>query len=611
MTPADEIVKIEREEDTQPSSSGGSKYPTFTPNEEITPELAAEYLKTVSNAIEDKKAIAKYAQDMRNGAWILNGQPIIFDQNGKLLDGVQRLNACIVAGVPFNTMVARNVRADTLHTIDQHRRRSYQGVLESRGVRNPGKVVRTMSKLIRIENGSLGRETMPISWSRYDRVLDANPEIIEACEIAEKSRGSRLHSTARPVLAYQAIRAGHANTLQTFLRELGPNRTANMDTPTGTFCFQIAVLETKKNSLQVDEALALGTLAFNDMVNDRKPKEPYVWKPDLGTTPLDDDGEPVSRQALREHAPANLGLPLVEGYTGLREGKYDTTSSTDEFGGQTAEEIREGTKTDAGKEDVRMVLVTPDMARQFLLFNTGNRSIQKNHIEVIKRDILNGNWMMNAQPICFTDDPIKPKGNETPRLLNGQHRLHAIISANVPIEVPIATGIPEAAFATFDTHAKRTVRRMGVRVDDRVLAAAAKLKWKEDNGFPLTGTGNTPSATEIMQTLDANPGMADGFSRSRRKAMTEIGSSGVMTYFIFRVQNEHAEWGEEFLDGLEYGANLSKGNPILNLRNIIKQRRKSLSRGEMLTLLIDHWETFKAWKKKQEERAAEDSPKLI
>jgi len=611
MTPADEIVQTEREEATKASSIGGAKYPVFTPNEEITPERAAVYLKTAPNAIEDKKAIAKYAQDMRNGAWILNGQPIIFDQDGKLLDGVQRLNACIEANVPFNTMVARNVRADTLHTIDQHRRRSYQGVLESRGVRNPGKVVRTMSKLIRIENGSLGRETMPISWSRYDRVLDANPEIIEACEIAEKARGSRLHSTARPVLAYEAIRAGHIDKLHTFLREIGPDRTANMNTPTGTFCFHIAVLDAREETLQVDEALALATLAFNDMIHNRKPNAPYVWKPDLGATPLDDDGEPISRKALREHAPANLGLPLVDGYPGLREGRFDTKSKTDEFGGQTAEEIREGTKADAGKENVRMVLVTPDMAREWLLFNTGNRKIQKNHIDIIKRDILNGNWMMNAQPICFTDDPENPQSNEPPRLLNGQHRLHAIIAADVPIEIPIATGIPDAAFATFDTHAKRTVRRMGVRVDDRVLAAAAKLKWKEDNGFPLTGTGNPPSAAEILQTLDANPGLVNGFSRSRRKAMTEIGSSGVMTYFIFRVKNEHAEWGEEFLDGLEYGANLDKGNPILNLRNIIKQRRKSLSRGEMLTLLIDHWETFKAWKEKQEEQARKNQPKLI
>lgn len=609
MIPADDIIEHEDTE-TAKASGGRSKQPEFSPKEEITPEIAARMLETAFNPVEDKKAIARYAEAMKNGAWILNGQPIIFDENGKLIDGVQRLHACIQADTPFSTMVARNVRADTLHTIDQHRRRSYQGVLESRGVRNPGKVVRTMSKLIRIENGSLGREVLPISWSRYDRVLDANPEIVEACEIAEQARGSRLHSTARPVLAFQALRAGHRDTLAAFLREMGPDRSSGMDTPTGALCFHIAVLEGREEHMHVDEGLALATMAFNDMLRGVKPKAPYVWKPDLGSTPLDEDGEPISRQALKENAPANLGLPLVEGYPGLREGLYDSDDVA-EFGGQTDEEVREGVKMDAGNERVYMRTVTPEMARKWLQFNTGNRKIQKNHIEMIKRDITNGNWMMNAQPICFTDDPEKPTGNMPPRLLNGQHRLHAIIAADVPIDVPIATGIPEAAFATFDTHAKRNVRRMGARVDDRVMAAAAKLLWKEENGFPPTGAGNTPSVTEIIQTLDAHPDLAAGFTRARRKAMAEIGSAGVMTYFIYRVQREHAQWGEEFLDGLEYGANLGRGNPILSLRNIIKQRRRTLSRGEMLTLLIDHWETYKAWKEKQEEKARKDQPNLI
>lgn len=227
MTVADEMVRAD-ESSAAPSEEAGRL--SFTV-EEITPEIASRMLETAVNPKEDRKAIATYAQAMRNGAWILNGQPIILDEEGRLIDGFQRLNACVMADTPFRTIVARNVHADTLHTIDQHRRRSYQGVLESRGVRNAGKVVRTMSKLIRIENGSLGRENLPISWSRYDRVLAANPELIEACDIAENTRGSRLHSTARPVLAFMAIRAGLKKELLSFLRELGPDRTAGLDTP--------------------------------------------------------------------------------------------------------------------------------------------------------------------------------------------------------------------------------------------------------------------------------------------------------------------------------------------------------------------------------------------
>lgn len=567
--------------------------------EEITPEIAARMLENSVSHISDSKAIATYAQAMENGAWILNGQPVIFDQEDRVIDGIQRLNACIKSKTPFKTIVARGVRADTLHTIDQHRRRSYPGILESRGIRDAGKVQRTMSKLIRIENGSLGRENPPISYSRYDRVLDANPEILDARDISEKVRGTRLHSTARPVLIYMALRAGRKAELMSFLRELGPNATSGLESPPGMFSMQTSILEQNGMGLNVDEILALAILAFNDHIEGKKVSKNYVWKKDFGDKLLNDDGHPLTKAALLMQAPANLGLPTMTGYPGLRDGRYDTFSETDEFGGRTDEQVKRGAETDKGAEKVKMMTVSPEMARDWLRFNTGNREIQKNHIAMIKRDILNSNWMMNAQPICFTENPQAPDMGRAPRLLNGQHRLHAIIEANTAIDVPIATGIPDQAFATFDTHAKRTVRRAGNRVDDRVLAAAAKLQWKQDNSLPLTGSGNSPSATEILNTLTEHPDLALGFSRSRRSGMKELGSAGVMTYFIYRVQRDHKVWGAEFLDGIEYGANLERGNPILNLRNLARGRRKSLSRRETLTLLIEHWDVYKDWKTKQ------------
>ena len=611
MSPADETVQTESREISKASPSDEAGRLSFSV-EEITPELASQMLEKSASKHTDKKATATYAKAMENGAWILNGQPIIFDEEGRLIDGVQRLSACIVAGVPFKTIVARNVRADTLHTIDQHRRRSYTGVLESRGIRNAGAVIRTMSKLIRIENGALGRDHLQFSWSRYDRVLAANPEIIEAVDIAQRNSGSQLHSTARPVLAYMALRAGHKTELLNFLRETGPNRTLGLDSPPGAFCMQVAVLQANGAALHVDHALALGILAFNDFVKGKKVTKHYSWKPDYGNAPLNKQGEPESMKSVRAHAPDNLGLPTVDGYPGLREGHIDTKADlADEPGdSQIMQELREGREADRRKKQVRMVNVTPDLAREWLQFNTENRKIQQHHIDVIARDITKGNWMLNAQPICFTNDPTHPKKDDPPRLLNGQHRLHAVIAADMPIEVPIATGIPEAAFATFDTHAKRNVRRTGARVDDRVIAAAAKLQWKEDHGFPLTGSGNTPSSSELLQTLDEHPDLPAGFGRSRRKGMTEIASAGVMTYFIYRVSREHAAYAEEFLDGLETGAGLEKGNPLLRIRNSLT-KKKNVSRGDKLKVLIDAWEVYKVWKAEQEEEAKQAGLRLV
>src|SRR5690606_23353196 len=121
-----------------------------------------------SHAIQ-QTAVKAYTEAMANDAWVLNGMPIIFGEDGTLLDGVQRLEACAKSDKEFQTVIAENIREDTLHTIDQHRRRSYTGVLEARGEQHAGALMRTMSKLIRYENGRLGMPDSQISWMRYDR----------------------------------------------------------------------------------------------------------------------------------------------------------------------------------------------------------------------------------------------------------------------------------------------------------------------------------------------------------------------------------------------------------------------------------------------------------
>jgi hypothetical protein len=579
--------------------------------EEITPDVAGRILegRLRPGAAEDPKAVATYAEIMRAGGWIMNGQPIVFDTEGHLVDGVQRLAAVVRSGVTITSLVARNVRADTLHTIDQHRRRSYTGVLESRGIRSAGPVMRTMSKLIRIENGALGREPMNISWSRYDRVLEANPEIHKAVEIAETNQGSALHSTARPVLAFMAIRAGKERKVREFLRATVDDSTYELNSPARMLSLQMKMAREQGHPFDVDTALALGILAFNDFSAGRTVNRHYVWKPDYGGALLDDKGNPSNKKSLREKAPPNLGLPVVSDYPGLEEGHFDVAAETDEFGGRIAHDIIEGRRTDTGEEKVRILMVTPELARKWLSrFNRGNRKIQMNHVAMIKRDIQNENWMVNAQPICFHGDPLKAEDDDEARLLNGQHRLMACIQSELPIEVPIATNIPEEAFATYDIHAKRAIRRPGPRIDDRVLAAAARLQWKTDNGIPFT-TRMSPSATEIKDTIDRHPGLVDCFPRARK--MESLASAGVMTWLIYHVRQEDDALGDEFLNGLETGDLLEKGNPILSLRTAMIGQRGEKSRVDVLGVLLSGWESFKAWKEKKAAKEENREPSLL
>ncbi len=84
---------------------------------------------------------------------------------------------------------------------------------------------------------------------------------------------------------------------------------------------------------------------------------------------------------------------------------------------------------------VQMVVmaVTPAMARQWLERNTRNRSISQHTVTAYARDMKAGNWLVTHQGVAF---------NRRDELVDGQHRLHAIIEADVTIWTLVTFGLP-------------------------------------------------------------------------------------------------------------------------------------------------------------------------
>ena len=85
--------------------------------EDITPEQAASYLENNAKhrPIKQKKVDA-YVSEMVNGQWQLNGKSIIFDSNGRLMNGQHRLSACVQSGVTLRILVGRGVDPSLLET---------------------------------------------------------------------------------------------------------------------------------------------------------------------------------------------------------------------------------------------------------------------------------------------------------------------------------------------------------------------------------------------------------------------------------------------------------------------------------------------------------------
>jgi hypothetical protein len=91
--------------------------------------------------------------------------------------------------------------------------------------------------------------------------------------------------------------------------------------------------------------------------------------------------------------------------------------------------------------------ITPAMARKYLLTNTNNyRKVMQHVVNRYAKDMEDGLWEENGNAIVFSRSGV---------LLDGQHRLSAIVKANTPINMVVVRDVDDKA-STFDYQAKRS-----------------------------------------------------------------------------------------------------------------------------------------------------------
>lgn len=83
--------------------------------EHITPTIARKYLAMNNNNPRriNKNIAVSYAEDMKAGKWLMNGEAIVFDEEGNLINGQHRLLAVIKADTGIDFLVVRGIAKDT------------------------------------------------------------------------------------------------------------------------------------------------------------------------------------------------------------------------------------------------------------------------------------------------------------------------------------------------------------------------------------------------------------------------------------------------------------------------------------------------------------------
>lgn len=94
-------------------------------------------------------------------------------------------------------------------------------------------------------------------------------------------------------------------------------------------------------------------------------------------------------------------------------------------------------------------LITPELAAEYLSRNCTNRALRGKDVDALARDMINGKFVLTHQGIA-----LDSAGN----LLDGQHRLSAVVKAGVSVYMRVTRGIKFEDAAFMDIGVKRNLQ---------------------------------------------------------------------------------------------------------------------------------------------------------
>lgn len=216
--------------------------------------------------------------------------------------------------------------------------------------------------------------------------------------------------------------------------------------------------------------------------------------------------------------------------------------------------------------------ITPELAKKWLDESEfENRNIKKSNLDKLIRDIQSGKWVFDGSPIRFDRDN---------NVIDGQHRLTAVIRTGKTIKSLVIRGIVDRAKLTIDTGSNRSTSDILYFTGEKntiPLSVAGRLAaaYNESDGDLIAFSRNKSSKSltvqQIADVIEQNPEISDSVSRMSGKSNIRkflgLGVAGFLRYILS--QSNYGYLCDEFFDRLDSGISSKDGDPILAARTTL------------------------------------------
>lgn len=221
--------------------------------------------------------------------------------------------------------------------------------------------------------------------------------------------------------------------------------------------------------------------------------------------------------------------------------------------------------------------VDPATARRWLENNFRNRPISDDVVAAYARDMTNGVWVPTHQGVAF---------NDRDELIDGQHRLHAIIRSGRTVRMMVTFGLA----SVIEGHEMTTMDAVD-RGRTRSVADQLKIQHGMKDGTIIASIcsvlgrlcyGQRTRRLSVGQTLEIYRAFESAitFVIARRSKMQGVRSAGVLAGFAFALAAQPGDPIENYYCSLQLGEFPGERSPLRHLLTfLVSDEAKLLNRG--------------------------------
>lgn len=222
------------------------------------------------------------------------------------------------------------------------------------------------------------------------------------------------------------------------------------------------------------------------------------------------------------------------------------------------------------------VWVTPELARLWLTRNHKNRKIREHLVNALARDMVTDHWAYTGEAIKF---------DRTGKLLDGQHRLKAILKSGSTVKMFVIVDLPTEAQSFMDAGARRSAGdALAFRdeVNASLLASTIRFAIRFDG---KRSSKEAISHAEIIAYLTEHPEIRRYVGLTQRHYKKIDMKPSVFAYALWRLFQIDERDAQRFLSDVIEMRSTGIGDPIYTLLARFRTARKNREKLDSVTEL--------------------------